>query len=510
MIERFYLKNALGFKAVETVLKSGLIVITGPSGAGKSVFINSILGLFGIKEFEGESAEATLTLPFLLEEFGIERDEEFSIFKLIKNDRARYFINNQQISKKNIKELSAQKIRYISHKDYSDFNQSSLLSLLDSFIISEKKEFKDSLKSFASLFREYVKLKKEIEKIEAQEQKIEELREFCKLQIEKIDSISPKIGELEELMEYKKRVSKAEKIKESIEKLSPIFSLEEEVYKLYGYFERDEKLFGEAFNELRDTIQRAEEFLEESSHKEIEEILDRIEKLSSLIKRFGSIEEALEFKKEKEQELAKYENISFEKKGLEREFDKVKGEISTLANIINTQRVAYVKKLNKELNSILKELKIDECSLEFSSEELDESCGARLEFWLKGAGLDRVSSGEFNRIRAALLALRARFERETGILILDEIDSNLSGEESKAVAKLLKELSKNYQTIVISHQPHLPSLADQHLLVEKSAKGSVIKELEELEERAYEIARMISGAERTKEALLFAREILGG
>jgi len=509
LIERFYLKNALGFKSVETTLKSGLVVITGPSGAGKSVFINSILGLFGIKEFEGESAEATLMLHLTLDEFGIENDEEFVIFKLIKNDRIRYFINNQQISKKNIKEVSTQKIRYISHKDYSDFNQSSLLSLLDNLIISEKKEFKKELEGYLVLYKKYLNVKKEIEKIEEEEQKIEELREFCRLQIEKIESVSPKIGELEELMEYKKRVSKAEKIRESIEKITPIFGLEEEAYRLYSYFDKDEKLFSEAFGELRDTIERAEEFLEESSRQEIESVLDRIEKLSSLVKRFGSIEEALNVKKEKELELARYENISFEKKNLEKEFEKIKNEVTLLANAINKDRRDYVARLNKELNAILKELKIDECRLDFSSDGLDEACGAKVEFSLKGAGLERVSSGEFNRIRVAILNLRTRYENEVGVLVLDEIDSNLSGEESKAVAKLLKELSRSYQILVISHQPHLPSLADQHLLIEKSGEQSVIKELRELEERAYEIARMISGEERTKEAMHFAREVLG-
>lgn len=509
MIERFYLKNTLGFKNIEIRLKGGLVVITGPSGAGKSVFINSILGLFGIKEFEGESAEATLMLHLKLDEFGIENDEEFVIFKLIKNDRIRYFINNQQISKKNLKEITTQKIRYISHKDYSDFNQNSLLSLLDNLIVSEKKEFKKELESYSILYENYLNLKKKIAKIEEDEQKVEELKEFCKLQIEKIEAISPKIGELEELMEYKKRLSKAEKIRESIEKITPIFEIEEEVYRLYSYFEKDEKLFSEAFSELRDMIERAEGFLEESAHQEIESILDRIEKLSSLVKRFGSIEEALSFKKEKELELARYENISFEKKSLEKEFEKIKNKITQLADSINKDRSNYVARLNRELNSILKELRIDGCLLNFSSDEIDETCGAKVEFNLKGAGLEKISSGEFNRIRVAILSLRAKYEGEVGILILDEIDSNLSGEESKAVAKLLKELSKNYQIVVISHQPHLPSLADQHLLIEKSGNQSVIRELEDVEERAYEIARMISGEERTKEAIEFAREVLG-
>jgi DNA repair protein RecN (Recombination protein N) len=44
-------------------------------------------------------------------------------------------------------------------------------------------------------------------------------------------------------------------------------------------------------------------------------------------------------------------------------------------------------------------------------------------------------------------------DESSGVLILDEIDSNLSGEESESVGKLLHILSKNYQILSISHQP---------------------------------------------------------
>ncbi len=47
---------------------------------------------------------------------------------------------------------------------------------------------------------------------------------------------------------------------------------------------------------------------------DVETLLDRIENLSYLIKRYESIENALEVLKQKKHELEHYENLSFEKR----------------------------------------------------------------------------------------------------------------------------------------------------------------------------------------------------
>lgn len=53
----------------------------------------------------------------------------------------------------------------------------------------------------------------------------------------------------------------------------------------------------------------------------------------------------------------------------------------------------------------------------------------------------------------------------------------------------------------------MPSLADTHYLVEKAQDSSVITKLD-FEGRVKEIARMISGANITNEAMEFARKHL--
>lgn len=91
--------------------------------------------------------------------------------------------------------------------------------------------------------------------------------------------------------------------------------------------------------------------------------------------------------------------------------------------------------------------------------------------------------------------------------MLDEIDANLSGEESMSVAKVLRQLSVHFQIFVISHQPQLTSMGDQHFLVYKDGEKSLTKELN-LNDRIDEIARIISGESVSNEAKSFAKELL--
>ena len=86
--------------------------------------------------------------------------------------------------------------------------------------------------------------------------------------------------------------------------------------------------------------------------------------------------------------------------------------------------------------------------------------------------LKKISSGEYNRLRLAFLATHNEFLLSSGgVLILDEIDANLSGKEAMSVANVLKALSEKYQIFAISHQPQLSSRANQHILVFKDNSG---------------------------------------
>jgi DNA repair protein RecN (Recombination protein N) len=165
------------------------------------------------------------------------------------------------------------------------------------------------------------------------------------------------------------------------------------------------------------------------------------------------------------------------------------------------------KILTNRLNYYLSFLYLEDAKVTITQKDLDENGIDDIILELKGVKLDTISSGEFNRLRLALLSCKTEFEQiDGGVLFLDEIDANLSGKESASIAKLLQILSNSYQIFAISHQPQLTASANQHIYIEKIDGISKVKILNE-DEKIKEIARMISDEHITPEALNFARKM---
>jgi DNA repair protein RecN (Recombination protein N) len=111
----------------------------------------------------------------------------------------------------------------------------------------------------------------------------------------------------------------------------------------------------------------------------------------------------------------------------------------------------------------------------------------------------------------AIRAVGAEAER-LPTLIFDEVDAGIGGEAALQVGLRLKALGATRQVLVVTHLAQIACFADHHLVVEKSAgpQGRNLVRVRELagdEERAAELARMMSGGV-TEKALARAHELL--
>ena len=238
-------------------------------------------------------------------------------------------------------------------------------------------------------------------------------------------------------------------------------------------------------------------------------MLDRIENLSYLIKRYESIEKSLEVLEQKKKELQHYENLSFEKKNLEKKVQNLEQNLKQKAEILTQTRIKNLQNLQNLLNDYLKNLYMKDVKLELEQNEKISAFGKdELKLSIENTHLKNLSSGELNRLRLALIATECKvLNAGKGIIFLDEIDANLSGKEAMSIAKVLNELSNFYQIFAISHLPQLSSKAHNHFLVEKTKEQSRVRNLEK-EERIKELARMVSGELVSEEALEFAKTLL--
>jgi DNA repair protein RecN (Recombination protein N) len=507
MIERFYLRDYLSFKEIELNPTAGLIVFTGPSGSGKSILMKSILSSLGTESCEASLCESSVTWELDASETGIENDD-INIFKHIKKEKSRYFINNQSVSKKAISGLSSNYLRHLSLKDFSDFENENLISIIDTRIQNKSTDILSLKKEYENSFLEHREVRIELDKIEEEERKIVELKEFATFEINKIQGIDPKISEDEELLEIKKELSRKEKVLESISCANVIFDSEHFVNSALDSLDAESSFFDDSMNELRALFDSAEAKFNALEDVDIEEVLNRIEEISGLKRRYGSIEEALSYKDQKIIELEKYENIEITKDELVKKEAFLSKEVQKLAESLTKLRTKELSSFTVDLNKYLKDLYLRDAQVNMQETELNSYGKDEILINLNNTKLNKVSTGEFNRLRLAVLALKSEFMNQNGgVLMLDEIDANLSGEESMSVAKVLRQLSKHFQIFVISHQPQLTSMGEQHFLVHKNENESMVKELT-LDERVDEIARIISGDSISNEAKSFAKELL--
>ena len=118
-----------------------------------------------------------------------------------------------------------------------------------------------------------------------------------------------------------------------------------------------------------------------------------------------------------------------------------------------------------------------------------------------------ASGGELSRVMLALELLLG----ETGsdvTFIFDEVDSGIGGKTAVEVGARLARLAEHHQVVVVTHLAQVAAFADRHLLIEKNDGRTNIRILQG-EERAGELARMMSGDAHSEAARRHAYELLG-
>jgi DNA repair protein RecN (Recombination protein N) len=506
VINRVYIRDLILFDEVELELKRGLVVLSGPSGAGKSVLMNSILSSFSYSVAEASLCEVNIDRPLRLESEAYELEEEITL-KVLKKEKIRYYLDRQNISKKAINNLFSPFVQYLSVRDKSSFDSRDLIKLIDTALLSRDKIFKKIKREYKKRYLNYKRKVDELNKIKQDESKFAELIEFTNFELERISSINPKIGEDEELLKIKYQLSQIDKVKEALEQANRIFYVEESVSEVYRLLDKDNSGFVETMNQLRADFEDIELLSDELAEVNIEVVLDRLEKISYLKNRYGSIEKALEYAEIKQKELAGYHNIERDKSLLEDFLVMEYTELRVIATQISQARKKEALKLERELEKYLNELKLPPLRFDFNIVELDEFGFDTIDINLDGSNASTLSGGEFNRVRLALMVVAISGVKDGGVLILDEIDANVSGDESIAIANMVAKLSTVYQIFAISHQSHLASKADQHILVSKYNGRSQAVILDK-KGRVDEVARIISGENPNQEAIQFSKKLL--
>lgn len=122
-----------------------------------------------------------------------------------------------------------------------------------------------------------------------------------------------------------------------------------------------------------------------------------------------------------------------------------------------------------------------------------------------------ISGGERSRVMLAVKKIIAESD-ELPTLILDEIDTGVSGKVAEEIGNLMREMSEDMQLIVISHLAQVAAKGnDNYKVVKQDINGKTQSTIIPLndEEKLNEIAQLLSGSKITEAALTQAKELIG-
>jgi DNA repair protein RecN (Recombination protein N) len=254
----------------------------------------------------------------------------------------------------------------------------------------------------------------------------------------------------------------------------------------------------------------------------LEAIEARLAQLDSIKKKYGgTIESAMVERSRLEAQLNAVEDIAGAITAATKEVDQRRVEVAGAAAALTVARTGASERMQGAVMHELDGLRLEGARFAVELRSLPDigPAGAESAEMMFSANpgepvapLARVASGgELARLMLAIKTVGATVDR-IPTLVFDEVDAGIGGETAVQVGRRLKALGESHQVLVVTHLAQIACFADHHLVVEKSpgpdGRNVVgVRELRSDDDRAYELARMMSGGV-TPKALARARELL--
>ena len=548
MLSKITIQNFALIQQLHLSLGKGLQVITGETGAGKSIILGALRLIMGeradlksISNPENKSiveAEFKLNksyLPFF-EENDLDFEEETLIRReILPSGKSRAFINDVPVTLDVLKELSLKLIDI-----HSQFETSNLFSEEYQFkIIDGLSDNKQILEIFQSEFQLYQKLKKQLQEQEellSQNNKEADYQNFLLAELEEIDLDNI------DLENIKNQVNTAENTENILENLGYVLAKlqQEEIGILNNLYDIKNKIqkitenaphlgilakrLEETYLELKDISNDIEYELEkiEVNPEVLSQLTAQLNKINGLflkhqasdIPELIAIREQLSTQQKNSNDLEK--NIEETKIEIENTQKKLEKLASTLSENRKKAIPNFIKKAEKlfgnlglEKAKIQIELTDNKHFDKFGKEKIQFLFQANTGFPLKPIQ-SAISGGERSRVMLVIKKIMAENE-DLPTLILDEIDSGVSGKTADEIGKVMKDMAKNLQLIVITHHAQVASKGDQHhKVIKQDIDGKTQSNIITLtaEQRLQEIAQILSGSNITEAALQQAKELI--
>lgn len=548
MLQKLSISNYALISSLSVDFDNGFSVITGETGAGKSILLGALGFLLGNRADTNilfdDTKKCIVEGVFILhddrwksffEENDIDYDEECIIRREINpQKKSRAFINDTPVSLQILKELGTRLVDIHSQHD-------SLLLCNPDFQLALLDDAADNnllLTEYKKAYHDYVSAKNELDKLRRKATDNIDENDYLKFQLDEILKAELLDGEYDELTQRIEFLENQEGIIRLLKESTNILDNEENslldgintllynVEKLRRYIPELDSMV-ERLNsvkiELKDILSDLNNFQDDSQDISSLEILqERFDMIQRLMMKhhLNDYSLLLQLREDIRRKVDEFSNIEDIVADKEKEVRKLEEDLLDRASELHKRRKKAKDEFEKDVTTVIRqlampyglfEIKLDKTE-ELTSNGIDvvtfmfsANKGHSTEIMAKAA-----SGGELSRLMLAIKSIAAR-NNYIPTLIFDEIDTGVSGEVASKLGDIMKVMGDTLQLVSITHLPQIASKAENHFFVYKTVVDekthSNIKVLTH-EERVVEIAKMLSNAEVTEEAMKAAEVLL--
>ena len=548
MLSRIFIQNFALIDSLEITLNKGLQVITGETGAGKSIILGALRLILGeradVKSIQSSETKSVVEAEFIVNDhfksFFEENDLDFDINTVIRREilptgKSRAFINDVPVTLETLKILSSKLIDIHSQFETSNlFDEEYQFKMIDG--LSKNKTL---IFNYQEDFFAYKKLVKELADYKIQLSEGNKENDYKNFLLEELTELNLDEFDLEDIQNQLSRQENAETI---VENLSLIFTKmdQEEIGVLDSLLDIKNKLakvaalshqysklnqrFEENFVELKDLVFDLQNEAEnmETSPETLVDLTVQLNKMNALFlkHKVNSVAELIEIRDQLEREQTGFADLENVISKLEKKIETASEKLEKTAAILSENRKKSIPNFVKKTEQLLHQLGLEKAKIEiqltplenlsaFGKEHIQLLFQANSGFPLKPIQT-AISGGERSRVMLSIKKLMAE-NAELPTLILDEIDTGVSGKVAEEIGNVMKEMSENMQLIVITHLAQVAAKGNNNYKVLKreiSGKTqSTIIPLDQ-EEKLQEIAQLLSGSKITEAAISQAKELM--
>ena len=354
--------------------------------------------------------------------------------------------------------------------------------------------------------------------------------------LSQIEAVNPQEGEYEELVAYLSRTENAEALARAahgaseglageggaLDALGAAASLLEDAARhdeALGAYAQSLREAGFIVEDVaRDMASYAEDV--EFDPAELAAAQERAAAFQGLLRSWGPrLEDVLVRRDEAAELVASVDDADRVRREARERLDAAEEALAVAADALHLARAAAAPAFAAAVSAVMERLEMGSAALECQVDLLERSRWSKagpdaVEFFFRpGAGMQArplariASGGEVSRVMLAIKVVLGAHEVDT--LIFDEVDAGVGGATAVALARVLADLARTHQVIVVTHLAQVAAWADTHYVVEKSDAEAPETTLREVSgaDREAELARMLSG-DATETSLAHAREML--